>query len=51
MQSDDIRVRRQTFQCLYLTQIIDLVDVVEVSLHALDCNVLVRLGRLGLKHF
>ena len=47
-QLDDARVRRQTAQRLDFAQVVDLIQAVEVILHALDRDVLAILDALRL---
>ena len=51
IELDDLRVRTEPTQRLDLSQIIDLLDCVEVVLHALDGDVLAGLDTLSLEHF
>ena len=49
-QLDDVRVRIQPLQCLDLAQVVDLVDAVEMRLHAFYGNVLPVAETLGFQH-
>ena len=48
---DDLRVRTEPTQRLDLSKIINLLDCVEVILHALDGDILASLYTLSLEHF
>ena len=50
MKRYDFGVWGEALECLDLAQVVHLIYVVEVRLHALDGHVLVRLGRLRLEH-
>ncbi len=64
MESDDVWMGRESLERLYFSQIVNLayainnsieltylVDVIEVSLHALDGHILACFDRLRLQHF
>jgi len=50
MQSDDIWVGRKPFQSLDLSQVVDLIYVVEVRFHAFYGHILPSLNRLSFEH-
>jgi hypothetical protein len=50
IELDDLGVRTQSSESLDLPEVVDLLDGVEVVLHALDGDVLARLDALGLEH-
>ena len=47
---DDVRMRVEPLQCLDLSQIVHLVNAIEVAFHAFDRNVLPIAERLGLEN-
>ena len=49
VELDDLGVGTEAAECLDLPEVVDLLDVVEVVLHALDGHVLARLYALGLQ--
>lgn len=51
MEFDDMWVRGEAANGLNFAQVVDLVQGVEVSLHALDGEVLASFDALGLEHF
>ena len=51
VELDDLGVGTETPKCLDLPEVVDLLDGVEVILHALDSNILASFYALGFQHF
>ena len=51
VQLNDLWMRTQPSECLYLSEVIDLFNSIEMVLHAFDSDIFTSLDALGFQNF